>query len=65
MTKPIAQNFFDEFGIPNVFGVVDGIHIHFSQKQAIDGEVYWTRKCRYHNITQNAQVVYEFDKIVI
>jgi len=50
--KLIAQNFFDSFGIPNVVGVVDGTHIHFSQKPAIDGEVYWTRKCRYHYITQ-------------
>ena len=44
--KRIAQQCYEEFGIPDVVGVVDGTHIHFSQKPAIDGEVYWTRKCR-------------------
>ena len=39
-----------EYHLPNAIGVIDGTHIHFSQKPAVDGEVYWTRKSRYSQI---------------
>ena len=50
----IAARFQNQYHLPNAVGIVDGTHIHFSQKPAVDGEVYWTRKSRY---SLNAQIV--------
>jgi hypothetical protein len=60
--REISSQILEEYGIPNVVGIIDGTHIHFSQRPAIDGEVYWTRKSRY---SINAQIVCDNDKRII
>jgi hypothetical protein len=57
-----AARFQREYHLPNAIGVIDGTHIHFSQKPAVDGEVYWTRKSRY---SLNAQIVCDLDRKII
>jgi hypothetical protein len=45
--KNISRRFGVKYGLPNCVGIVDGTPVYFSQKPNIDGEVYWSRKCRY------------------
>jgi len=52
----------NEYNLPNAVGIIDGTHINLSQKPAIDGEVFWTRKCRY---SLNAQIVCDFNRRII
>ena len=59
--KKIARWFLNEHWIPNVIGVVDGTHIHLSQKPAINGEVYYTQKGCYWI---NAQIVCNYIKTI-
>jgi hypothetical protein len=44
----------EHFCMPGVIGIVDGSHFILSQKPAIDGEVFFTRKKRY---ALNAQLI--------
>jgi hypothetical protein len=45
--KQISQRFGAKYGIPNCVGIVDGTPINMADKPKIDGEVYWSSKCRY------------------
>ena len=36
-----------EHGLPGAVGIVDGTHVNFEQKPAIDGSAYFNRKSRY------------------
>ena len=47
----ISRRFASSYGLPNAVGIVDGTPVHFSQKPAVDGEVFYTRKGRYFNAT--------------
>lgn len=60
--KQLSAAFQAEFNLPNAVGIIDGTHINFSQKPALDGEVYWTRKSRY---SLNAQIVCDIYKKII
>jgi hypothetical protein len=51
--KKNSAAFHQKYRLPNAVGIIDGTHIHLSQKPALDGEVYWTRKSRY---SINAQI---------
>lgn len=50
----IAQRFKTFHGLPHCVGIVDGTPVILSQRPAIDGEVYWTRKSQY---AMNVQLV--------
>ena len=50
----IAHRIEEDTGFPGCVGVVDGTHVHFAQRPAIDPECYWTRK---HKYSINATVV--------
>jgi hypothetical protein len=53
--RQISSTFHDEeYQMPGAIGIVDGTHFILSQRPAIDGEVYFTRKKRY---AVNAQLV--------
>jgi hypothetical protein len=52
--QEIANRFKTQFGLFNAVGIVDGTPVVFSQRPAIDGEVYFTRKSQY---AMNLQLV--------
>ena len=42
------SDYMDErYGLKNAVGIIDGTHFNLSQRPHVDGEVFWTRKCRY------------------
>ena len=43
----ISHRFERDHGIPGAVGIVDGTPVFFSQRPGVDGEVFWSRKCRY------------------
>lgn len=57
----ISERFDNNYGIPGAVGIVDGTHIYFSQKPHIDGEVYFSRKCRY---SMNVQLICDDKRLI-
>lgn len=57
----ISKRFGNLFGIPGTVGVLDGTLINLSQRPAIDGEVYFTRKGRY---SLNVQLICDDRKLI-
>lgn len=55
----ISEAFEEESGIRGIVGIIDGTHIHLSQRPAIQGEAYFTRKRRY---SINVQLVCDHTK---
>ena len=45
--RQMATRILNSYGIPDCVGVLDGTHVNLSQIPALEGELYWTRKCRY------------------
>lgn len=54
--------FEESYGLQGCVGIVDGTHVHMMQRPAVDGECYWTRKCRY---SLNATIVCDHLKRII
>lgn len=52
--REISQRFDKKYGLPNAVGIVDGTPVVFSQRPAVDGEVYFTRKSCY---AENLQLI--------
>lgn len=50
-----SQYMDDKYCLKGAIGIIDGSHFHFSQRPAVDGETYWTRKSHY---SINTQVIY-------
>jgi hypothetical protein len=50
----ISERFGNIHGLPGCVGVVDGTPVHFMQRPAIDGEIWFTRKQRY---SMNVQLI--------
>ncbi len=50
----ISRRFQEKYGLPGATGILVGTHVHFEQRPAIDGEVFWTRKCKY---SMNVQLI--------
>jgi hypothetical protein len=60
--RAAISNIFDEkFGLRGAVGVVDGTDVVLSQRPAIDGEVYWSRKQHYGI---SAQVVCDHRRMI-
>ena len=56
LEKDEMSEFMDaRFSLKGAVGIVDGTHLNFNWRPTVDGEVFWTRKCRY---SLNAQVFY-------
>jgi hypothetical protein len=49
-----SRRFANEHGLPGAVGVVDGTPVNFFQRPHVDGEAFWTRKCRY---SMNVQLI--------
>jgi hypothetical protein len=52
--REIANRFQEKYGIPGCVGLIDGTHVEFSCRPAVDDEVFFTRKHRY---AMNVQLV--------
>ncbi len=53
--RELSSAYHDEtYGLPGCVGFVDGTHFILEQRPAVDGETYFTRKCRY---ALNAQII--------
>jgi hypothetical protein len=59
--KKISKRFGSKFGLDNCVGIVDGTHIVFSQKPAVDGEVFFTRKKEY---SMNLQLICDDRRVI-
>ena len=53
--KDIMSDFMKEhYGLKGAVGIIDGTHVNFEQRPAIDGECWWTRKSKY---SINVQII--------
>ena len=57
----ISDRFNRNHGMPGTVGIIDGTPVNLMQRPHIDGEVFWTRKCRY---SMNLQLVCDDQKLI-
>ena len=57
----ISSRFADKHGIPGAVGILDGTPVNFSQRPAIDGEVYFNRKSNY---AYNVQLICDDHRVI-